>query len=49
MFIDLKDLEIHPVYFREKYGPGVIDLGEDVRQLSPLRAEGSGSGRRATR
>ncbi|HLX82586.1 MAG TPA: DUF177 domain-containing protein [Terriglobales bacterium] len=40
MFIELKDLEIHPIDFREEYGPGVIDLGEDVRQLSPLRTEG---------
>jgi uncharacterized protein len=40
MFIELKDLEINPVNFREEYGPGVIDLGEDVRQRSPLRTEG---------
>jgi len=40
MFIELKDLEIHPIDFREEYGPGVIDLGEDVRQRSPLRTEG---------
>ena len=40
MFIELKDLEIHPVDFREEFGPGVIDLGEEVRQLSPLGSEG---------
>ncbi|MGA9497185.1 MAG: DUF177 domain-containing protein, partial [Terriglobales bacterium] len=40
MFIELKDLEIHPVDFREEYTPGVIDLGEEVRQRSPLRTEG---------
>ena len=38
MFIEIKDLEIHPVDFREEFGPGVIDLGEDVRQRSPLRS-----------
>jgi len=40
MFIELKDLEIHPVDFREEFGPGVIDLGAEVRQRSPLRSEG---------
>src|ERR1700722_15915355 len=40
MFIELKDLEINPVDFREEYGPGVIDLGAEVRQLSVLRCEG---------
>jgi len=40
MFIELKDLEINPVDFREEFGPGVIDLGADVRQLSVLRSEG---------
>lgn len=40
MFIELRDLEIHPVDFREEFGPGVIDLGEEVRQLSPLGSEG---------
>src|SRR6267378_5340918 len=40
MFIELKDLEIHPVDFREEFGPGLIDLGGEVRQRSPLRSEG---------
>src|SRR5580658_10792724 len=40
MFIEIKDLEIHPVDFREEFGPGAIDLGEEVRQQSPLRSEG---------
>ena len=30
MLIEIKDLELHPVDFREEFGPGVIDLGEDV-------------------
>jgi uncharacterized protein len=40
MLIELKDLEINPVDFREEYGPGVIDLGTEVVQRSPLFAEG---------
>src|ERR1700674_890640 len=40
MFIEVKDLEIHPVDFGEEFGPGAIDLGEEVRQRSPLRSEG---------
>jgi uncharacterized protein len=40
MFIELDDLKIHPVDFREEFSPGVIDLGEEVRQRSPLRAAG---------
>ena len=40
MFIAIADLEVNPVDFREEFGPGVIDLGSDVRQRSPLRSEG---------
>jgi uncharacterized protein len=40
MLIELKDLEVNPVDFREEYEPGVLDLGEDVRQKSRLRGEG---------
>ncbi|MFY9700772.1 MAG: DUF177 domain-containing protein, partial [Terriglobales bacterium] len=40
MFIEIKDLEINPVDFREEFSPGLIDLGEEVRQRSPLRSEG---------
>lgn len=40
MLIELKDLEIHPVDFREEFSPGAIDLGPEVRQRSPLRSEG---------
>jgi hypothetical protein len=36
MLIEIADLEIHPVDFREEFSPGVIDLGEEV-----------GSGRRS--
>jgi uncharacterized protein len=40
MLIEIKDLEIHPVDFREEFSPGVIDLGEEVRQRSLLRTDG---------
>jgi uncharacterized protein len=40
MFIGLKDLEIHPVDFREEFPAGEIDFGPEVRQRSPLRSEG---------
>jgi len=41
MFIEIKDLEINPVDFREEFSPGLIDLGEEVRQRSPLCTSGS--------
>ena len=37
MFIEIRELELHPVDFREELAPGVIDLGPDFRQLDPLR------------
>ena len=40
MFIEIKDLEISPIDFREEYGPGAIDLGPDLLQLSTLHTEG---------
>ena len=40
MFIEIKDLEINPVDFREEFSPGLIDLGEEVRQRSPLCTSG---------
>lgn len=40
MLIEVKDLEIHPLDFREEFEAGVIDLGPDVRQRSLLRSEG---------
>ena len=40
MFIEIKDLETNPIDFREEYSPGAIDLGPDLRQVSPLHTEG---------
>jgi len=40
MFIEIKELELHPVEFREEFSPGVIDLGAGLRQQTALRSEG---------
>ena len=40
MLIEIQELELHPVEFREEFSPGAIDLGPDLRQRSALRSEG---------
>jgi len=40
MFLDIKDLERRPLDFEEAFQPGVIDLGVDIRQKTPLRTSG---------
>jgi uncharacterized protein len=40
MLIEIKELELHPVEFREEFGPGVIDFGPDFRQQAVLYSEG---------
>ena len=40
MFFEIKDLELHPVEFAEKFAPGVIDLGTDYRQITPIETSG---------
>ncbi len=40
MFFDLHILEQKPIDFREVFAPGTIDLGDDVRQTTPLRSNG---------
>lgn len=40
MLIEIKELELHPIDFREEFSPGAIDLGMDLRQKTPLRSEG---------
>jgi uncharacterized protein len=40
VFLDIKDLEVRPREFEENFQPGVIDLGQDVRQRTPLKASG---------
>ena len=40
MFFEIKDLELHPVEFAEKFEPGVIDLGTEYRQRAPIETSG---------
>jgi len=40
MFLDIKELEVHPLDFEEQLPPGAIDLGNEVRQPSPLKTSG---------
>jgi uncharacterized protein len=40
MFIEIRELELHPVDFQEALPPGAIDLGADVRQRAALTASG---------
>jgi uncharacterized protein len=40
MFFEIKDLQLHPVEFAEKFEPGVIDLGAEYRQCMPIESSG---------
>jgi uncharacterized protein len=40
MFIELAELELHPVDFHEEFPPDAIDLGPDVRQVALLKTSG---------
>jgi uncharacterized protein len=40
MFLDIKELELHPLDFEEEFQPDVIDLGSEVRQRTPLKTAG---------
>jgi uncharacterized protein len=40
MFLDIKELEVHPLDFEEEFPPDVIDLGAEARQRTPLNASG---------
>jgi uncharacterized protein len=40
MFLDIKELELHPLDFEEDFPPDVIDLGSEVRQHTPLKTAG---------
>jgi DUF177 domain-containing protein len=40
MFIEVAELELHPIDFQEEFPPDAIDLGADVRQLTLLAASG---------
>jgi len=40
MFIEVAELELHPIDFQEEFPPDAIDLGADVRQRTPLETSG---------
>jgi uncharacterized protein len=40
MFFEIKDLELHPIDFAEKFAPGVIDFGPEYRQRTPIETTG---------
>jgi len=40
MFFEIEDLELYPVEFAERFEPGVIDLGADYRQVTPIESSG---------
>ena len=40
MFLDIKELELRPLDFEEDFAPGVIDLGSEALQKTPLRTSG---------
>jgi uncharacterized protein len=41
MFLDIHELEIHKIEFKDTLAPGRIDFGEDMRQVEPLEIEGT--------
>lgn len=40
MFIRVRDLAAETLNFDEKFGPGTIDFGPDIRQQTPLVSDG---------
>lgn len=40
MFISLQELEWQEIRFDEQFRPGVIDLGDEIRQETPLKVAG---------
>jgi uncharacterized protein len=40
MFLDITELERHPLDFEEEFQPDVIDLGDEARQRTPLKTAG---------
>ena len=40
MFLDIKELQLHPLDFEEEFQPGVIDLGDEARQRTVLKTSG---------
>jgi uncharacterized protein len=40
MFLDIKQLERHPLDYEEEFQPGAIDLGQEAKQRTPLKTSG---------
>lgn len=40
MFFSVHELRAEPIEFQEKFPPGMIDLGADIRQRTPLATQG---------
>ncbi len=40
MFIEIRELQLHPVDFAEEFSPGAIDFGPDLGQVSLLKTAG---------
>jgi uncharacterized protein len=40
MFIAIKELELHPIDFKEELPAGAFDLGQDIVQVKPIVASG---------
>ena len=40
MFFEIKDLELHPIDFKETFEAETIDLGPEYRQLAPIETSG---------
>jgi uncharacterized protein len=49
MLIKTKELELQQLEFNENFEPGTIDLGQEIRQRTPLRASGRAELIRETR
>jgi uncharacterized protein len=40
MFIELHELKLHPIDFKEEFRRGIIDFGPDLQQVNSLHSEG---------
>jgi uncharacterized protein len=40
MFIKIKELELRKIVFDENFAPGNMDLGQDIKQKTPVHATG---------
>ena len=40
MFIEIRELALHPLDFEEEISPDVMDLGEDIQQIGVLKSSG---------